>query len=423
MSDDVAAASTTPLLSMPVKRRMRAGTIAAHGALLMGALIFSGFNVVLSDCLKNGLSPLTFAASREAAALIVMYAWAATVESPLRMPAREHHLQFMALGVLLGGFQLLFACGVALTDADTAALFQCVEPTTAAVLAVVLRLERLTPNKMLSALFAGGGVLLIQLTSSANSPANASDDGQHSPLGGARQLLGCALLFGQGVGIAGFCLVQRHLVRVPAAPGQSLQPISSEIGADNTYGPYAVVGPESPATLPSPTSRYGPVTVTAHAYSTSLFVLLLAAAIDAAAGIESPPPLSASSLQDLLSPVCAGGVAYAVVLTSFVGYSLRAWAARTLDASVLVLYNAAQPPITALLGLAIDPTREYRWVEAVGTLLVLVALLLSSGIVAMPWPPCELGSARAHATQEENTASPEGEVIDTCRGPSSSCKQ
>ena len=32
-----------------------------------------------------------------------------------------------------------------------------------------------------------------------------------------------------------------------------------------------------------------------------------------------------------------------------IGYSLRAWANRHVDASVLVLYNAVQPPATALL--------------------------------------------------------------------------
>ena len=68
------------------------------------------------------------------------------------------------------------------------------------------------------------------------------------------------------------------------------------------------------------------------------------------------------------------------MLASCVGYCLRAWASKRLDASTLVLYNAAQPPITALLGLLVDPTKRYDWAQAGGTLLVLIALMFSSGV-------------------------------------------
>ena len=177
----------------------RHGVVASHGALVFAAAIFSGFNVVLSHCLDGGVSPLTFAAVRETVALVLLYAWAATAEGPLRWPARRHRGEFLVLGVLLGGFQILFACGVSLTDADTAALFQCIEPTTAAALGALLQQERFTATKALSALFAGGGVLLIQLAAleARHAPAsNRSDDGM-APQRGSAQLLGCALLFGQ----------------------------------------------------------------------------------------------------------------------------------------------------------------------------------------------------------------------------------
>lgn len=82
----------------------------------------------------------------------------------------------------------------------------------------------------------------------------------------------------------------------------------------------------------------------------------------------------------------------AVVLTSCVGYSLRAWASRQLDASTLVLYNAAQPPLTALLGLIGDPSKQYSWGQAGGTAMVLVALTLVSGV-------CDQSRCRRHCNQ------------------------
>lgn len=45
-----------------------------------------------------------------------------------------------------------------------------------------------------------------------------------------------------------------------------------------------------------------------------------------------------------------------------------------MDASTLVLYNAVQPPLTALLALLVDPARTYSAYEAGGTLLVMAAL-------------------------------------------------
>ena len=122
----------------------------------------------------------------------------------------------MLLGVFLAAFQLCFAAGIALTDASTAALFQCVEPTTAALLGALLRLERLTTAKALSALLAGGGILLMELDPSrAHTNTNTTNG---SEANGMQRVIGCTLLFGQGIGIACFCLLQRQLLRLTAPP-------------------------------------------------------------------------------------------------------------------------------------------------------------------------------------------------------------
>ena len=61
------------------------------------------------------------------------------------------------------------------------------------------------------------------------------------------------------------------------------------------------------------------------------------------------------------------------------GYSLRAWANRHVDAGTLVLYNAAQPPLTALLLLAVSPRdARYGWRELGGSALVMAAVGISA---------------------------------------------
>ena len=68
-----------------------------------------------------------------------------------------------------------------------------------------------------------------------------------------------------------------------------------------------------------------------------------------------------------------------MVLSSCVGYSLRAWANRYVDASVLVLYNAVQPPITILLELILDHgNTTYGVAQFGGTVMVMSAVLVSS---------------------------------------------
>lgn len=68
-----------------------------------------------------------------------------------------------------------------------------------------------------------------------------------------------------------------------------------------------------------------------------------------------------------------------MLLASVVGYSLRAWANRHVDAGTLVLYNAAQPPLTALLLVVASPgSVSYRWCELGGSALVMAAVAISA---------------------------------------------
>jgi len=379
---------------------------SAHLALLCGAFIFSGYNIVLSHCLDaDAIGPVAFSLARELCSICVMYLAAATIERPLRWPSgRRDAVRFAALGCLLAAFQLCFTAGIALTDAMTAAVFQCIQPTTAALLGAVSS-ERLSASKVASALLAGAGVALIELNPVALAEGRGAGSGAAQPPAGGARALGCMLLFLQGVGIAAYCLVQKRLVREPArSRSRSLPRAAAEGGAGEEYGAGEAPGalmltqgaPGSSALLEGEEAEagdegatgYGPLTVTAHAYCASTAALLLAAAVDTAAALETLPPLSRAQLAAFLaSPFSFLALAYAVLLASLVGYSLGAWANARLDASTVVLYNATQPPITALLGrlLGLTRGRKYGLYDSGGTALVMLAVLLSSGALVAPF--------------------------------------
>ena len=313
------------MLTTPRKR--------AHAALLAAALIYSGYNVLLARALAS-LSPVAFSLCRELAAIPLTYAWAAHLEGGVRLPSTKHErVRLLALGLVLGVYQLCFATGVALTSATTAGIFQAVEPTTAAIMGAALGLEPMTRRRAAAALLAGAGVLLLEAS------------------GGVRpNLLGCALLFCQGVGIAAYCLLQRTLVR-------------GSVSDEPLLGGAA------------PTNPWGPITVTAHALPVAASVLAVAAVVDTLLGVEKP--FGAAQRRRLSRPDALAALAYATILSSTVGYSLRAYANRFIDSATLVLYNAVQPPLTALLAVCFG-LGGFGWREAGATVLVGAAVFVAS---------------------------------------------
>ncbi|KAK7238682.1 glycosyl transferase [Aureococcus anophagefferens] len=326
----------------------------AHVALFFAAGIYSGYNVLLAASLKH-LSPVTFSLCRELVAIPLLYAWASRAEAPVRFPATPREWRYMAsFGVVLGLFQLCFAVGVAWTSPTAAALFQCVEPSTAAVIGAAVGLEPCTLAKLGSAVLAGGGVALLQLGGAAPPPP---------PGPRWRAGLGSCLLFCQGVGIATYCLLQKQLVRGDDGAASD----------DDDDGRRAATR-SSRARAREP---WGPVTLTAHACVGSCVVMACAAVVDGAAGLEAPAPLAPArraSPGRRRSPL-----AYAAVLSSVVGYSLRAWANRHVDAATLVLYNAVQPPLTALVALALAPgSSTYGAREGGATALVVLAVAVAA---------------------------------------------
>ena len=243
--------------------------------------------------------------------------------------------------MVLGVYQLCFATGVALTSATTAGIFQAVEPTTAAIMGAALGLEPMTRARAVAALLAGAGVLLLEAG------------------GGVRpNLLGCALLFCQGVGIAAYCLLQRTLVRGGDASDES----------------------------------WGPITVTAHALPVAAGVLAVAGGLETALGVGHP--FGAAQRRRLSRSDALAALAYATILSSTVGYSLRAYANRFVDSATLVLYNAVQPPMTALLAVCVG-LGGFGWREAGATALVGAAVFIGSRETSTRRPPRDLVGATA----------------------------
>lgn len=191
--------------------------------------------------------------------------------------------------------------------------------------------------KSVAAVLAGSGVALVALT---------HDNDQPSPPGAGdlhyAYLIGCFFLMLQGVGIAVFCLAQKSLVR-----GSQSVP-------------------------------FGPITVTAHAYLIAGPVLLGAGVLATLSGVSHP--LSKDAWDRLLDgPAPLAAIAYAVILASVVGYTLRAKANKVLDAGTLVLYNTVQPPLTAMLAFMVGTSNEQMSLtQWIGTGLVGLAVIIAS---------------------------------------------
>lgn len=301
----------------------------AHALLVAAAGIYSGYNVVLAGVLSTKVSVTGLSLMREMVAVPLLYAWAWRAGQLNCWPNED--IRFLMLGCTLAAFQLCFAIGVSLTDASTAAIFQCVEPSTAAVVGAACG-ERCGRDKWISALLAGAGVaVLLQVDVTTSSIA--------------QQAVGCLMLFSQGIGIACYCLLQKTLVR----------------GG----------GERRPKVV-------GAIAVTAHAYLVSLVIMATAAGMSTALSLENPPPYTRRGVSALISPSTLAVVAYSAIFSSVLGYTMRAEANKTVDASTLVLYNALQPPLTAAINKFLHPrTAIFGLSESISTLLVIAAVLIA----------------------------------------------
>eukprot|EP00634_Sargassococcus_sp_CCMP2135_P005020 CAMPEP_0198647446 /NCGR_PEP_ID=MMETSP1467-20131203/2726_1 /TAXON_ID=1462469 /ORGANISM="unid. sp., Strain CCMP2135" /LENGTH=229 /DNA_ID=CAMNT_0044383073 /DNA_START=68 /DNA_END=754 /DNA_ORIENTATION=- len=180
--------------------------VRAHVYLVSAALIHSGYTVVLEANFKgNGtLSATLLSLLRDAIACPVLYAYSRTCEGPITLPHRDDIPTFLGLGILLGGFQLCLTTGVSLTNSDTAALFQSLEPTTATILATSLGFEQCGWRKVAAALLAGAGVVVLQFKFTGGGNSNPGGETR----GESKYLAGCGLFLLNGILISTYTLIQ-----------------------------------------------------------------------------------------------------------------------------------------------------------------------------------------------------------------------
>jgi len=294
--------------------------------------------------------------------------------------------------------QLYFTVGISLADANTAALFQCVKPTTAAIVGAVTGQEQFTLARGGAAALAGIGVAVMFPYPVASSRAGSESGGDDSS--SRRRLVGCAPLWCQGLSIAAYCLLQKKLMRETCDRREADAEAEAFLFSDAEH----VIGRKTlePDTVNQPLllaaagaaagdrsvdvhAPYGPVAVTAHAYAAFFVIMLTAARVDSLGKLDSPAPFSAESISKLRMPLAVSAVALASLFASAAGYFLRAHANRHVDAAVLVLYNAAQPPIAAVpaatrpaLWPSLLPAAQYSWYQAGGSLLVTLGVGISA---------------------------------------------
>jgi drug/metabolite transporter (DMT)-like permease len=173
--------------------------------LLVLVVCIWGTNFILMKGVFGEISPLAFNAVRMTiAALALGLLWAWRERGRLGMPARDW-LRLWMLGLLGNGlYQMLFVIGLDLTTSGVSALLISTIPLWTALLAVLLRLERITAKTWLGIVIAFAGIVLVTL----GTPAR---DHNHQMLA-KDPLLGNALTLLAALCWAGYTVLQKSVL-------------------------------------------------------------------------------------------------------------------------------------------------------------------------------------------------------------------
>jgi drug/metabolite transporter (DMT)-like permease len=140
---------------------MTAGTSwEGHRALLLASGIFAGNTVVSRYAMVAGVSPLVLVALRGGLAGLVLLAYVRLREAwPSTTAAQQRALAIS--GVQTAAAQTAFMVGTAWSSAAMAGTMQGLGPVIGCWLPVLLGQEALRFKRVLSAVIAGGGVVLM----------------------------------------------------------------------------------------------------------------------------------------------------------------------------------------------------------------------------------------------------------------------
>ena len=185
----------------------------AHLALALAATLFGGLNVVLEVGLARNETTSTttrdtigrastFALYRDVGAAVLLLGASACThqwQTPAAWVWRDRRLMAMVFACGFCGIyaQLCFIVGLALTDANLAALFQPTAPVVTVLFSVLAGAERLSPAKAAAIVLALCGAVLMVDVAHASAPS----------------LLGAACFVVNLCGIAAWLAIQKLVLR------------------------------------------------------------------------------------------------------------------------------------------------------------------------------------------------------------------
>ena len=255
--------------------------------------------------------------------------------------------------IMLGAFAWLlhtpvshwFSPGAAMTTASTVGVFQCAEPSIAAMLGFALGMEdkKTIWRRMISVASAATGVAIVVSLSDTGRGHRREEESSS-----LTYYFGCMILLFEGAQVAVYYLVQTKLLAEPI----NATPIL--------------------------------VTTWSYVFATPFSILVCFFNIAIYPVVEdeltSFSDLGNIFTNDDLKPML--GLAYAVLFASIVGYWLWGVANQTLEASALILYQAVQLPITATMSVFLLG-EQLQLPMVFGYVFIFGALVLESPTVAL----------------------------------------
>lgn len=249
------------------------------------------------------------------------------------------------MGLMLCCCQLTFLAGITLTSPTTMAIFVCLEPLMAALLGFISGMEDSSrlPRRLLSAVVAGVGVAVIFSghEGKLNLPMHLlpKEDGKNLV-----HPIGCGLLLVHVVCEIFYYLIQTKLF---------------EAGS----------------------STRTPLLVTTCACGCAMPIYLLLVMLNV---LVMPVDPRLTSFADMsasfskhpthgLSPLA--GLVYAILFVSIISFLLTAMANKRLEAFEIIMYQAAQLPVTAVMSVLLLGEHMTRYL-VIGAVLICGALFL-----------------------------------------------
>ena len=185
------------------RRKWRPSYFQAHALMLLATLIYATWNVVNVSMGQLHISPLAFVLYRQAGGSLLLITWLVASEWRLppthRMSLKGTWKHYILLGLLMTCMQVIIMVGASLTTATTVGIFQCLEPSVAALVGCLTRFERQEgiTGRMVAAAIAGSGVLIIISLRPGSSSEGEGEQQQHGA--NLRYLTGCGLLLIDGL--------------------------------------------------------------------------------------------------------------------------------------------------------------------------------------------------------------------------------